>query len=150
MVLSNIYNFRIENNITQKEIIEILKVSKGTYSAWENGQDIIPLNRLNEVCNYLNISIDYALNITNLKIYTNYKHNIDKEKLKNRLKEIRKENKYTLKKLALKLNTSPSVLSRYENGKTTILVPLLLAYCKEFNISADYLLGKIDSPKYLK
>ncbi|MCX4253679.1 MAG: helix-turn-helix transcriptional regulator [Bacilli bacterium] len=149
MNLSNIYAFRIENNITQKEIIQYLNISKGTYSAWESGQDIIPLKRLNDLCNYLNISIDYALQINN-KCYDNSKKEIDKTLLQKRLKDIRKENNLTLKDLALKFNTSPSVLSRYENGQTIILVPFLVSYAKLFNISVDYLLGKIDEPKFLK
>lgn len=150
MNLANIYSYRVENNISQKEIIEFLKVSKGTYSAWENGLDIIPLKRLVDICDYLNISVDYALGISTIKTYKIYSKGIDRELLKSRINDIRKENKYTLKSLALKLNTSSSVLSRYETGKTTILVPTLVAYSKEFNISADYLLGKIDNPKYLK
>ena len=150
MDLSNIYNYRLENNISQKAIVEFLNVSKGTYSAWENGQDIIPLLRLNDVCNYLNISIDYALNLNSIKNYSNSQCHINKDLLKNRLKDIRKENKYTLKSLALKFNTVPSVLSRYETGKTVILLPLLFAYSKEFNVSIDYLLGKTNEPKYLK
>lgn len=149
MNLTNIYNYRIEKNISQKEIIEFLNVSKGTYSAWENGQDIIPLKRLVDLCDYLNISVDYALNINGYKEYTCSKNGFYKDLLKARLKDIRKENNYTLKTLSLKLNTSPSVLSRYETGKTIILVPFLVAYTKEFNISIDYLLGKIDEPKYL-
>lgn len=150
MNLANIYSYRIENNISQKEIIEFLKISKGTYSAWENGQDIIPLKRLIDICDYLNISVDFALNISNTKSYENYNSSFDKNTLQERLKSIRKEKNLTLKELALKLNTSPSVLSRYENGKNIILVPFLLGYSKIFNISIDYLLGKSNGPKFLK
>ena len=150
MNLANIYSYRIENNISQKEIIEFLKISKGTYSAWENGQDIIPLKRLIDICDYLNISVDFALNISNTKSYENYNSSFDKNTLQERLKSIRKEKNLTLKELALKLNTSPSVLSRYENGKNIILVPFLLGYSKIFNISIDYLWGKSNGPKFLK
>ena len=175
MNLANIYSYRIENNISQKEIIEFLKISKGTYSAWENGQDIIPLKRLIDICDYLNISVDFALNISNTKSYKNYNSSFDKNTLQERLKSIRKEKNLTLKELALKLNTSPSVLSRYENGKSMtqkelaeILnitdkaiskwerglsfpdIVMLKPLSEIFNISIDYLLGKSNGPKFLK
>ena len=150
MNLENIIRIRNDKEISQKEIINYLKVSKGTYSAWESGKDIIPLARLNDICNYLNISIDYALNLTNNINYKDEKKELDKITISKRLKEIRKENKHTLQQLANKLNTSASVLSRYENTKTIILTPFLLAYNKIYNVSIDYLLGKTDYPKYLK
>ena len=149
MNLENIIKIRIDKEISQKEIIKNLKVSKGTYSAWESGQDIIPVLRLNELCNYLDISLDYGLNLTKIPKYSNYKKEIDINTISLRIKEIRKEHKHTLVQLANKLNTSASVLSRYENGKTMILTPFLLEYHHIYNVSLDYLLGKIDSPKYI-
>lgn len=144
--LSNIVNIRVIKNINQKEIVEFLGISKGTYSAWENGSDIIPLSRLNDICSYLNISIDYALGLTKQINYSNSNQKLDINKIGNNLRKIRKENNYTLELLAEKLNTSISVLSRYENGKTLIITPFVLAYAKLFNLSIDYIIGKIDNP----
>ncbi len=48
------------------------------------------------------------------------------------------------------LNTVHPVITNYENGKHLIATPFLYTICSKYNISADYLLGKIDSPKYLK
>ena len=50
----------------------------------------------------------------------------------------------TQAKLAKKLNTDNGVISRYESGKTLILTSFLVEYSNIFNISCDYLLGKID------
>ena len=72
------------------------------------------------------------------------KMDIDYTLYPKRLKEIRKENKYTQAKLAKKLNTDNGVISRYESGKTLILTSFLVEYSNIFNISCDYLLGKID------
>ena len=72
------------------------------------------------------------------------KMDIDYTLYPKRLKEIRKENKYTQAKLAKKLNTDNGVISRYESGKTLILTSFLIEYSNIFNISCDYLLGKID------
>ena len=75
---------------------------------------------------------------------------IDPIKVGQRLKEFHKENKITQVKLANMLNTVQPVIANYEKGKYLISIPFLYTICKKYNISADYLLGKIDNPKYLK
>jgi len=149
MNLENLIKVRIDKGISQKEILEFLKISKGTYSAWESGKDIIPLNRLNDICNYLEISCDYALGITNLNNYKILNNDLNLKSIGTNLRKIRKENNYNLIKLANSLNTSISVISRYENGYTLILTSFIYEYSKLFNISIDYLLGKTLEPKYL-
>lgn len=67
-----------------------------------------------------------------------------------RLKNIRKENKLTQDKLAKKLNTNQSVIANYERGRTIISTSFLYTICKEYKVSADYLLGKTNEPKNLK
>ena len=62
---------------------------------------------------------------------------------------IRNKNKLTQSKLAEILNTNQSVIANYERGRTPVATPFLYTICKKYNISADYLLGKTDSPKYL-
>ena len=65
-------------------------------------------------------------------------------------KKIRKLNNYTQNDIAAILNTDNGVISRYENGKTLILTEFLIEYTKIFNISADYLIGRIDEKIELK
>ena len=82
-----------------------------------------------------------------LQLKKNYEVNnnvIDKAKIGERLKNIRKENKLTQVKLATELNTSQSVIAEYEKGKNLIATPFLYTICKKYHVSADYLLGKID------
>ena len=83
------------------------------------------------------------------KIYDLLINDINNIKAGQRLKEFRKDNKITQLKLAQILNTNQSVIANYERGRTVIATPFLYSICKKYNISADYLLGKIDSPKYL-
>ena len=56
----------------------------------------------------------------------------------------------TQKKLALILNTTYSNIAFYEKGRNFIATPFLYQICHKYHISADYLLGKINEPKYLK
>ena len=151
MEYTNILKQLRENyQLTQEEVAKILKISRGLYSQYEISDKIIPLKHLNTLCNYFNISFDYIFNFTKQTNYNNSKENLDAIEIGNRLKDFRKENKITQDKLAKELNTSHSVISAYEKGKTIILTSFLYALCKKYNISADYLLGKINEPKYLK
>ena len=43
-----------------------------------------------------------------------------------------------------------SALANYERGRNVIATSFLYTICTRYNISADYLLGKINNPKYLK
>ena len=145
-----IKQLREDNNLTQNDIANILNITRGLYAQYEIADKIIPLNHLNTLSNQFNISIDYLLGLNISKIYPNIKKEINPEICSIRLKELRKEKKLTQVKLAQSLNTSHSVISSYEKGKTLILTSFLYTICKKYNLSADYLLGKIDSPKYLK
>lgn len=146
----NIRKIRETNNKTMQEIANILKVAKITYNHYETQEKIIPIERLNILCNYYNISIDYAFDTSSKINYNISNKNINKQLVGARLKEFRKENKLTQVKLAELLNTVHPTITNYENGKNLIPTAFLYTISKKYNISADYLLGKIDNPKYLK
>lgn len=76
------------------------------------------LKHLNTLCNYFHISFDYVFNLTNQINYNNSKEKLNVIEIGNRLKDFRTENKITQNKLAKELNTSRSVISAYEKGKT--------------------------------
>ena len=136
--------------VKQSDIAKYLGVSNKTYSAYEIEYEIIPSKHLVKVADYLDVSIDYLFGFTNTQKYPNNILEVDKLEVGKRLSEWRKEKKITQSKLAKELNTTFSVISGYEIGRRLIATPFLYTICKKYNISADYLLGKIDSPKYLK
>jgi len=96
------------------------------------------------------VSLDFVLNLSKTMKYENMNKNIDYKIHQKRIKWARKENGYTQARLASILNTDNGVISRYESGKTLILTSFLLEYCKIFNLSADYLMGRIDEKIKLK
>jgi len=103
-----------------------------------------------DFCNYFDVSLDFVLNLSKTMKYENMNKNIDYKIHQKRIKWARKENGYTQARLASILNTDNGVISRYESGKTLILTSFLLEYCKIFNLSADYLMGRIDEKIKLK
>ena len=129
--------------LTQVDIAKIIKINNKTYSHYENEDDNIPLKHLITICDYLNISLDYVFNFSKIMQYTVINKEIDRKKIGNSLKKIREENKLTQTQLAKVLNTVQPVIVNYENGKFLIATPFLYTICKKYNISADYLLGRI-------
>ena len=74
---------------------------------------------------------------------------INEELSQERLKAFRKNRKITQQKLAKILQTTHSVIGGYERGRNIIATPFLYTICQKYNLSADYLLGKIDEPQEL-
>ena len=140
---------RLEKELTQEKLASDLNINRVQYNQYENNYNTIPIKHLNNIANFFDVSIDYILNFNKVKKYSFSALDIDNMKSGIRLKEFRKENKLTQSKLAEILNTNQSVIANYERGRTPVATPFLYTICKKYNISADYLLGKTDSPKYL-
>ncbi len=140
---------RENRNLTQEDVANILEIDRRTYNHYETKEKIIPIKHLVALSKYFDVSIDYLFESTKLVQYENVK-DVDKIEAGKRLKEFRKENKLTQQKLASILNTTFSSIAFNEKGRNLIATPFLYTICKRYNISADYLLGKIDNPKYLK
>ena len=143
-------SIRTAELISQKKIAEILNINRTTYKEYELQNTIIPLKHLINFCNYFNTSVDYVLGLSEEVTYKNIKRDLDLEVCGKRLKSFRKEFKLTQIDLAQKINVARSMLSLYESGKYLISTHSLYDICINYRISADYLLGRIDKPKYLE
>ncbi len=147
---SKLKELREEKNISQIELTKILNIDNSLFAKYEKEYYIIPTKYLNTLCNYFHVSFDYMFEFTKEKNYKEINPEIDLIKAGQRLKELRKEIKKTQTGLANELNCSYGTIAGYEIGRYLIATPFLYTICKKYNISADYLLGKINEPKYLK
>ncbi len=138
---------RIQNGYTQQDFADALGIARITYNHYETQEKIIPIERLVNLSNQFNFSIDYIMGFSDKVNYLNNASNININLSKERLKTLRKDNKITQDKLAKKLNVSRTTITEYERGTNIIATSFLYFICKEYNISADYLLGRIDKPK---
>lgn len=59
-----IYKLRLEKNITQQNLAEILNLKKQTISMIENGQRATSLEVIYDIAKHLNVSVDYLLGLT--------------------------------------------------------------------------------------
>lgn len=150
MYKEKLKEIRENQKIKQKSLAEILEIDQSVYSHYETEYNIMPIIHLITIADYFNVSLDFLFSFTNTRKYANSKTGVEKIEAGKRLKEFRKENKLTQVKLASILNTTQSVIADYERGRYLIATPFLYTICKKYNISADYLLGKIECPKYLK
>ncbi len=143
-------DIRTYEGVMQTELVKVIGISNAAYSEFEREKTIMPIIHLINTCSYFDVSLDYIFSFTEEKTYKNINKNIDVKEAGKRLKEFRKENKLTQIDLKKFLNTTQSAISNYERGRNLIATPFLYTICKKYKISADYLVGRIDSPKYLK
>lgn len=141
MNLKVLLDIREKNNLNQTEMAKILDTSQSNYSRWEKGTEIIPLIKLNLVCNKFDVSMDYIMGLSDHNKNTNIIE-LDKAKIGKNIKKIRKENKVTQAELSKLLNTTHSTISAYENGKTLILTVFAYQIAKTYKISLDWLCGR--------
>ena len=143
-MLNRMKEIREVNELRQWEVANAMGIKRSTYAVLENSYNIIPLRRVYNFVNYFKVSIDYIFGLTNKKQYDNALPDIDYDRTKNRLKQTRIKNNYTQIKLAKFLNTSPSVWCDYEHGRYLVSTTFIYEFAKKFNVSIDWLLGKID------
>ncbi len=67
-----------------------------------------------------------------------------------RLKELRKNKKYTQIKVAIDLNMNQNTVSRYENGEREADYKTLIKFADYYNVSIDYILERTNNPNINK
>lgn len=65
MIYKNIKAIREDNDLTQKQMAELLNVSQNTYSQYETGKIEWTASSLIIIADYFNVSVDYLLDRTN-------------------------------------------------------------------------------------
>lgn len=146
IMLFRIKEIRLELELTQNEIANMLNVTRSAYSLWEIEKNIIPLTKLCKFSNTFKISLDYIVKLSN---YNNFDNdiNLNKKEIGRKIKLIRKQKNLTQEKLAKMLNTTHSAISAYENGVTLIPTLFLLEICKITNKSMDWYCNKTKEVK---
>lgn len=142
MNLERLYFLREESELTQRELADILGVSRVAISQWETTKEIIPLDKLNKYADYFDVSLDYIVGLSNDKSSSFANGDLDLNLIGNRILKVRRKFGLTQIKLADYLNTSHSTISAYETGKTLILTTFAYQICLKYKVSMDWLCGK--------
>ena len=144
MNFERLFFLREEKDLTQEDIGKMLNVSRTAISQWETSKEIIPLEQLNAYANYFNVSLDYIVQISNVKEYKILNKILNPKIVGKRLLYIRHKFGITQEELANNLNTTHSTISAYETGKTLILTVFAYQICVKYNVSMDWLCGRVD------
>ncbi len=67
MKIKRLRDLREDNDYTQADIAKILNITRPQYNLYELGDRKIPIDKLQELADYYNVSIDYILERTNYK-----------------------------------------------------------------------------------
>ena len=59
--MDRIKEIRNDRDLLQKDVAKVLKISQVQYSRYETGIRLIPIDKLNILANFYNVSIDYLL-----------------------------------------------------------------------------------------
>ena len=146
--LKRIQDTRIDNDLSQKQMAEILGMSKYIYNNFESGRTKFSLEKIIEFANYFNLSLDYLLNLSNHKSYNNYS-NADIKGINNKLLKIRKEKQLSQEKFGTLLAVPQRTYASYEKNERPIPLNFLIKVAKATNYSLDYLTGRT-SNQYIK
>lgn len=145
MNFDRLINFRDESELSQRDLADILDVSKSQYARWETMEQIIPLNHLNNACNYFCSTMEYITGLSSKNNFVSKVEKLSASVIGKRLRQFRKANKLSQKQLAQFLNTSQSTISSYERGKTMLLTVFAIQICTNYkNVSMDWLCGRTD------
>lgn len=137
-------SLREKKNLLQKDLAKLLNINHDAYAQYEREYTFIPIKHLNTLCNYFNVSFDYIFEFTDVESNYNTKSEIDRTLSSKRLKDLRKKDKLTQEDLAKKLGVSRTTVTEYERGTNIIATSFLFSICKEYGVSADFMLGKKD------
>ena len=67
-----------------------------------------------------------------------------------RMRDLREDNDMNQEQIAKILNITRQQYQLYESGKRKIPIDKLIEICRFYKVSADYILGFIDTPRKLK
>ena len=67
MYLKKLKDLRIDNDLYQKEVANILKITRQQYALYESGKRDIPIDLLIKLADFYHVSTDYILGRTNKK-----------------------------------------------------------------------------------
>jgi len=135
-------DIREDHDLTQEKMAEILGVKRSTYSLWELGINIIPIDDLSNFADYFDLNIDYIVGLSKNRSNNGNKSNFDINILGQNLKKLRKKNKLTQEEFGKLINVSQAAINKYESGKIQISFSNLYILSKKFNISIRELLSK--------
>lgn len=150
MIDNNLKYCREELEMTQEELGYVFGVSRKTISGWETSSNIIPFSKLIKFCNLYDYSLDFVMGLTRNNNRNNAKIKTNKNLIGLKLKDLRNSLNLSQEKFANKCGISQTTYSHYETGFNLITTTNAYSICKTYNVSMDWLVGRINNSKINK
>lgn len=150
MIDNNLKYCREELEMTQEELGYVFGVSRKTISGWETSSNIIPFSKLIKFCNLYDYSLDFVMGLTRNNNRNNAKIKTNKNLIGLKLKDLRNSFNLSQEKFANKCGISQTTYSHYETGFNLITTTNAYSICKTYNVSMDWLVGRINNSKINK
>lgn len=143
MYSNNLKLLRNERDLTQEYIANFLNIKRGTYSTWENGFIMIPIEKADKLSTFYKVKLSYVIGVDkDYKIYSNIKE-MNYEQLLTKLSNLKKKNNNTFEDIASYLNCNRSTCQRYFNNVIKFPIDRLVLLSKFYEFDIDDALGKI-------
>lgn len=144
---------REENELTQKEVAELLGITRSMYSNIEAELSNIKLSYLLTFCNQFHCTLDYVCKLSDENDFEEILpiKKIDKQEMARRLTILEHDQKIRAMDVASFLGILKSTYSGYKNKELNNLMQSLMLkqLAKKYQYSMDYLIGRTNQ-KYLK
>ena len=139
-------DLREDRDLSQEDIAKVLQTTQEQISKYETGRQMMGIDKYMKLAKYYNISLDYLTGLINTpkKLYWN--ENMD---IFQRMKDLREDHDLSQEDIAKVLQTTREQVSKYETGKQMMGADKYIKLAKYYNVSLDYLMGLIDTPKKL-
>lgn len=141
-----IKELRLEKELSQKKLAEILSLSQSCITKLEAGLREPTGSTLKSYSQFFNVTIDYligndeALDVKGLQNERQFFP--QKKKIMLRLKEIREDRNLSQQEVATAIETSQTNIARWENGKNEPSYLQLVKLADFYNCSIDFLVGR--------
>ena len=66
MIYERIKALRVDKDLSQKELADILNVTRSAYSNYENGNREVPLTLLIQLSRFYKVNLEYLLGLTDV------------------------------------------------------------------------------------
>lgn len=133
-----------EKKISQKQFMADLKLSTATFSEWKAGRVKSYKKYIEEIADYLSVSVDYLLGRTDNPIQNqrNIQFDIFAERIKPAFDKSLKNDSELENALGLPRGT----IYNWKNGKSKSYTKYIDKISTYLNVPVDYLLGLSDDP----
>lgn len=120
-----------------------LNVNRSTYANWENGDLLIPLQKIDELTLIYKKTLSYMLDIDNKSSKFKNIKPINYDYLIEKINNLKKENKYTYKSIANQIGISTACCYKYHKNLLRIPLDKLIRFSTFYKINIDKLCNKV-------